>query len=107
MTEEITNQTFRDKFFKALDTTQFNVCEDVLNQWRWWLTGLTSTKAPYFDRDRRHCLAILHFERREFDQAEHHWLELLTEDLSSLQRARILLELGATLCEQAQFYQAE
>jgi len=78
--------------------------QHVLDDWQQWLhtaQGLANL------HDYRHCVALLHFERREFDQAERIWHELLNEDLSPLQRARALLELGATLCEQGQFYAAE
>lgn len=100
----MSNQTFRNDFFAALGLHELATCQQLLNEWQQWLNA---TPDLVYEQDYRHCVALFHFEQREFDQAERIWRMLLGEELLPLQRARVLLELGATLCEQGQFHEAE
>lgn len=105
--EEIINRKWRDKFLEALGFHRLDECQSTLDEWLAWLNTINSNQILLFRHDHQHCVAILHFELREFDQAERIWRELLNENLTPLQRARVQLELGSTLSEQDRFVEAK
>ncbi|MCB9102291.1 MAG: CHAT domain-containing protein [Anaerolineales bacterium] len=98
--EEAGFQQFRRLFFEALERRRLNECRALLDI-------LCAADSPRLQRDCRYHEAILHFELRQYDQAELILRRLLADDLSPIQRARALLELAIQLDEQGQWTEAE
>jgi CHAT domain-containing protein len=98
--EESGFQEFRRLFFEALERRRLAECRALLD------ILCAATSLPL----QRECLyhqAILHFELRQYDQAEVILRGLLADDLSPVQRARTLLELAIHLDMQGQWPEAE
>src|SRR5262245_40397638 len=85
--EESGFQEFRRLFFEALERRRLADCRTLLEI-------LCGAPSPALQRDCLYHRAILHFELRQYDQAELILRGLLADELSSAQRARALLELA-------------
>lgn len=98
--EESGFQEFRRLFFEALERRRLAECRALLD------ILCTATSLP-LQRDCLYHQAVLHFELRQYDQAEVILRGLLADDLSPAQRARTLLELALHLDWQGQWAEAE
>jgi CHAT domain-containing protein/tetratricopeptide (TPR) repeat protein len=98
--EEAGFQQFRHLFFEALERRRLDECQALLEV-------LCAVPSPRLQRDCLYHRAIILSEQRQFDQAEMILRRLLEDDLSPVQRARALMELGIQLEEQGQWSEAE
>ncbi len=98
--EEVGFQHFRHLFFEGLERRRLADCQALL-------AVLCAVPSPRIQRDCLYHRAVLHFELRQFDQAEVILRRLLVDDLTPAQRARTLLELAIQLDLQGQWPEAE
>lgn len=90
---------FRKHFLPALDRRDFVACEALLEV-------LAAAPDPTLGQAARHYQAVVLLEQHRYDQAEAILRDLLAEELTPLQRARSLMELGPVLDEQGHWDQA-
>ncbi|MFN8456669.1 MAG: CHAT domain-containing tetratricopeptide repeat protein [Anaerolineae bacterium] len=93
-------EEFRRLFFEALERRRLAECRTLLDI-------LCAANSLSLQRDCLYHQAVLHFELRQYDQAEVILRGLLADDLSPAQRARTLLELAIHLDMQGQWVEAE